>query len=87
MGLQEKLDEFKNNFESGGPPFNVSQEVVAIMHRATDELRASGILDRVLKVGDSAPVFSLPNEYSETISSNDLIARGNLVVSFYRGVW
>jgi hypothetical protein len=87
MTLQEKLKAFKDNFESGGPPFNVSKDVVETMHRATDEIRASGILDRVLKAGDRAPEFSLPNEYSETVSSGELLARGNLVVSFYRGVW
>ena len=67
MSLQEKLNEFKNNFESGNPPFNVSPDVVATIHKATDELRSSGILDRVLKKGDKAPEFSLPNENGEII--------------------
>jgi hypothetical protein len=87
MSLQEKLNDFKNNFESGNPPFNVSPEVVATMHKATDELRSSGILGRVLKTGDKAPEFSLPNENGEMMHSKDLLEKGNLVLTFYRGVW
>ena len=87
MSLQEKLNEFKNNFESGNPPFNVSPDVVATIHKATDELRSSGILDRVLKTGDKAPEFSLPNETGEIIHLSGLLKKGNLVLTFYRGVW
>ena len=49
MTLQEKLDTFKAQFESGAPPYNTTPEIVQTMHRATNELRNSGILDRVLK--------------------------------------
>jgi hypothetical protein len=87
MSLQEKLREFKTQFESGAPPFNVSPEVVATLHRAADEIRASGILERVLKIGDRAPDFSLPNAQSVTVSSHELLTRGKLIVTFYRGVW
>lgn len=87
MSLQEKLREFKTQFESGGPPLNVSPEVVATLHKATDEIRASGILERVLKTGDRAPDFSLPNAQGDTVSSHELRTKGNLIVTFYRGVW
>jgi hypothetical protein len=87
MTLQKKLDAFKTDFESGGPPMNVPAEAVAAMHRAVDELRSSGILDRVLKIGDRIPEFALPDAEGNVIHSNDLLAKGNLVLSFYRGVW
>ena len=48
--LQQKLDEFKKAFESGGPPYNAPHEAIEKMHRATDELKASGIEDRALRV-------------------------------------
>jgi hypothetical protein len=32
------------------------------MHRATEELRASGIMDRVIKAADPLPPFSLTSE-------------------------
>jgi hypothetical protein len=42
----DRLQEFKTTFESGAPPYNASSGVVALMHRATAELKASGIEGR-----------------------------------------
>ena len=56
MSLQDKLDEYKKSFLETAPP-----EAVAVMQRATEDLKNSGILDKVLKVGDPAPDFSLPD--------------------------
>jgi len=85
--LQERLDEFKKSFESGAPPYNATHEALEIMHRATAELKASGIEGRALKVGDLAPSFSLFNQDHVQVSSADLLRRGPLVVSFFRGHW
>jgi hypothetical protein len=60
--LRGRLEEFKTTFESGAPPYNATLEVVATMHRATAELKASGIENTALKVGDQAPDFTLFNE-------------------------
>jgi hypothetical protein len=87
MSLQEKLDAFKMNFESGGPPYNAPREAIDIMHRATDELRNSNIIDRALKIGDRAPDFVLPDYHGQLFDSAAVRERGPLVVSFYRGVW
>ena len=85
--LQQKLDEFKKVFESGGPPYNAPHEVIEKMHRATDELKASGIEDRALRVGDRAPGFTLFNQEHIEVASADLLSKGPLVVSFFRGHW
>jgi hypothetical protein len=82
MTLKEELAAFRERAESKRPP-----EVVAAMHRAVDELRASGALDRVLKVGAHAPEFTLPDQRGAPVSSAALLRRGPLVVTFYRGVW
>lgn len=87
MSLQENLDAFKKNFESGGPPQNTTREVIDIMHRANDELLTSGIMERVLKVGDRAPDFILPDYHGNLFDSSVAKMHGPLVVSFYRGVW
>jgi hypothetical protein len=65
----------------------IPPERAAIMHRATEELRASGIMDRVIKVGDTLPAFALPNSYGQEVRSADLLAKGPLVLTFYRGAW
>jgi len=87
MSLQEKLDAFKANFESGGPPFNVPREAIDTMHRATGELVSSGIMEGVLKVGDRAPDFTLPDYQGVLFDSRAARLRGPLVIDFYRGVW
>lgn len=85
--LQQKLDEFKKAFESGAPPYNAPHEAIEKMHRATDELKASGIEDRALSVGDRAPRFTLFNQEHIEVASADLLSKGPLVVSFFRGHW
>lgn len=86
-GLQSHLDEFKKAFESGAPPYNASHEVIETMHRATAELRASGMEDRALKVGDRAPRFTLFNQDQVQVASTDLLREEPLLVSFFRGHW
>lgn len=82
MSLQEKLDAFKADFEGKAP-----KQAVEIMHRATAELIASGQAAQALKVGGVAPAFTLPEADGGFVASDDLLARGPLVLSFYRGVW
>ena len=82
MSLQDTLDAMRDQFESKLPP-----EIVDTMHQATEELVQSGIMDRVLKAGDQAPQFSLPDPNGDMVDSADLLNQGPLVVGFYRGIW
>jgi peroxiredoxin len=83
LPLQGKLDALKAEFETNiAPP-----PVVQALHRATDELIASGAPDRALKAGSRAPEFTLPDADGNPVSSKALLAEGALVVTFYRGVW
>ncbi len=58
MTLQQRLDEYKAKFESGGAP----KAAIETMHRATKELRESRLAERALKAGDRAPAFTLNNQ-------------------------
>jgi peroxiredoxin len=87
MALQDRLDAFKDDFVSGRLPFKPSQERLAAMKRATDELIASGQAQRAKKAGDTAPDFTLLDPDGKPVTSRELLARGPLVISFYRGVW
>lgn len=60
---------------------------LAIMHRATEALRASGIAERATGEGDAAPSFALAGSKGETVSSSALLARGPAVLTFFRGHW
>jgi hypothetical protein len=82
MALEDTLRGLREASAKRIPP-----ERAAIMHRATEELRRSGIVDRVIKVGDRLPPFVLPNADGRAVRSADLLAKGPLVLTFYRGAW
>ncbi len=82
MSLKEKLHEISER--SGG---KIPDDIRHKMARATQELKDSGQAERAVGVGDKMPAFNLPNTEGEMISSDDLLKNGDLVVTFYRGVW
>ena len=87
MALQDRLDAFKADFVSGKLSFKPTQERLDAMRRATDELIGSGQAQRAKKAGDPMPEFTLLDPDGKPVSSRELLARGPLVISFYRGVW
>jgi hypothetical protein len=82
MTLEDKLAEFRAASAKRHPP-----ERRAIMAGATQALRDSGAVDRVVKVGDPLPAFSLQNAQGVEIHSEDLLSHGPLVLTVFRGVW
>ncbi|MGH8916465.1 MAG: peroxiredoxin-like family protein [Acidimicrobiia bacterium] len=59
----------------------------AMYERAAAALEASGIADLVLGEGDVAPDFELPDATGEAVRLSDVLSRGPVVLSFYRGQW
>lgn len=82
MSLEGKLAAMREAAAKRIPP-----DRLAIMHRATEDLRRSGILDRIVKVGTRMPAFALANHDGQRVSSADVLARGPMVLSFFRGSW
>lgn len=83
LPLQGNLDALKVEFETNlAPP-----AAVEVLHRATEELIASGAQNRALKAGEMAPEFTLPDPDGNSVSSKALLAKGPLVLTFYRGAW
>jgi len=82
MTLQDKLNNLKSNFEKSAP-----KEAVEIMHRATSDLSNSGIMDGIIKIGDTAPEFELKDNDEKVIRLKDFLVNGPVVLSFYRGKW
>ena len=80
--LAERLARIQEGANQRIPP-----DKRAIMHRATDDLRASGIMDGVIKVGDPLPAFALKNSQEQEVLSADLLAKGPLVLTVFRGSW
>jgi peroxiredoxin len=82
MTFPERLIKLKQKIESGLPA-----AAITIMHDATKALQETGIEEAILKVGEKAPEFSLPDQNGKLVSSQDLLQKGPLVLTFYRGVW
>ena len=82
MALQDTLDRIREASKTRIPP-----ETRAVMERSIEELRGSGVMQRVARVGQAAPDFTLPNATGAPVRLADLRARGPVVLSFYRGRW
>ena len=80
--LKPKLERLKERIEGG-----MSAHFLKIMHKATKELEQSGIAERVLGVGENAPMFALGDQHGDTTSTDDLLRQGPVVLTFYRGFW
>jgi peroxiredoxin len=50
-------------------------------------LKAQGLADKSLAVGERAPEFSLPDHNGNMVSLAELLRRGRLVLCFFRGRW
>jgi peroxiredoxin len=82
MTLQDKLDDITAQTRN-----LVQPERLELNERAIAELFASGIEDKLLKAGEPAPAFALPDANGRLVRSADLLALGPVVVCFFRGRW
>lgn len=80
--LQDQLDEITANTRH-----LVQPERMALSDRAVQELFASGIEQKILPIGATAPEFTLPDASGRPVRSADLLSLGPLVVNFFRGRW
>ncbi len=82
MSLAETLTRMRD-----GAAKRIPAPAAELMHRATEDLRQSGILDKVIKVGDRLPDFTLINQEGAPVSSLALRNAGPLVLTVFRGSW
>jgi peroxiredoxin len=80
--LAEKLLEIK-----AGIAQYVRPENQAVHDRAIAELRKCRIENKVLPSDAIAPAFELADQNGRLVSSGDLLAKGKLIINFYRGRW
>lgn len=82
LTLGQRLDERRQLMCQYVP--QASQE---INRRTVEELRQSGIAERILQVGHAAPDFTLPDHDGNPVALASLLAKGPVVVVFFRGRW
>jgi hypothetical protein len=66
---------------------HIPSDKLAVMDRAVEDLVRSGLTAACLNEGDTAPDFILPNAAGKPVSLQELLAKGPVVLSFYRGGW
>lgn len=81
MSLQEELAARVGGAKNWDPERKAAYQAQA------DALAASDILEKALRTGDRAPMFELPDAFGTTVRLVELLERGPVVLSFYRGSW
>jgi Mg-chelatase subunit ChlI len=82
MSLRENLTLQRQQFLAKTP-----QDVIEVISRAAEQLRKSGIADRCLTTGDTAPNVTIQSSDGPRFMLYDTLQRGPLVLSFFRGNW
>ena len=63
------------------------RDVLDMIDMTTADLVATGIAEKALGVGDKAPDFELPDANGNPVRLADLLAKGAVILNFYRGSW
>ncbi len=82
MSLKKQLDQKKAEFNKKAP-----EEKKRIYQEGIDAVVATGILDKAIQVGDTAPDFSLKNALGKEVSLYSELKKGPVVLTWYRGGW
>jgi peroxiredoxin len=80
--LKEQIETLQQQSAGKTPP-----EVRERMKARRIQLTQSGIADKSLKVGETAPDFTLPDAYGQPVTLSALLTHGPVVLTFYRGDW
>jgi peroxiredoxin len=80
--LQEQLDEKRNRFN-----VTASEEKKEIYKEGIAAVANSGILEKALNVGDTAPDFTLINALGNSVRLYDALKNGSVILTWYRGGW
>ncbi|MBH0012528.1 AhpC/TSA family protein [Pseudoalteromonas sp. NZS100_1] len=82
MSLKAQIDAYNVQKDAKLPA-----DVLALMNTTNEELIAQHIKDNALQIGQKVENFSLANHKGEKIELADLLKKGPVIISFYRGGW
>lgn len=82
MSLKAQIDAYNVQKEAKLPT-----DVLALMDTTNEELIAQHIKNNALQVGAKVSNFNLSNHNGENIELTDLLNKGPVIISFYRGGW
>lgn len=81
MSIQQASTEYKAKAQG------MLGDKFSVISGDMERVRTSGTPDGVLQVGQTAPQFTLPDAFGKEVSLKTLLAKGPVVISFYRGEW
>ena len=82
MSLTSQIDELKQQMGR-----EIPKETLVTLAKALEKVGQTGIMDGSCQAADKAPSFVLPDVSGNMVASDDILAQGHMVLSFYRGVW
>jgi len=82
MSLTEQLNELKQQLGR-----EIPRDILVEIGQFVGKLVQSGIAKTGCQAGDKVPSFVLPNVSGSMVASEDILAKGPMVLSFYRGAW
>jgi peroxiredoxin len=80
--VRKELDAIREKSSKSATP-----ERLRVYEQGIEEIRKSGAAEKALKVGDRAPDFTLPGATGKEVRLSELLSRGPVVVTWYRGAW
>jgi peroxiredoxin len=80
--LSHQLAQFRVGWHA-----RVPEKSKVLMEAHIAHLGANGIADRAKQVGDLAPEVRLPDQHGQRFDVADLLVKGPVVITFYRGGW
>lgn len=80
--LQDKLNAMSAASAAKLPP-----ETLSKMLQAKEDLGHSDILQRAIKVGENFPAFDLADANGNQVGSQELLQKGPMLITLFRGVW
>ena len=80
--LAQQLDDYLEGLMDRADP-----EIMAAKQRANERWLADKVTDAALKVGETAPDFTLPDQNDNPVSLSATLRRGPVVLTFFRGGW
>jgi hypothetical protein len=82
MSLKAQLDACRREYEAAAEP-----HVVEAARRSIQALAETRLVAKAVKAGETAPPFGLRCGRGGFIDLSDLLNRGPVVISFFRGDW
>lgn len=80
MSLAPQLSAVVEGFQQKAPP-----QIVSTINETNEKFAAS--FSAVVKVGDKLPPFAMSDALDKEVTSAELLSRGPILITFYRGQW